>query len=258
MDTTEAIYEAALEAIQGGHSVALVTVVDLGGSGPRDLGAKMLVWQDGETMGTVGGGPSEAWVIRQAQAALADGQSRLLNPSSREDPDVCAGATSFFVDVLLPRPTLLIIGAGHIGQALACLGHWLGYRVAVLDERRELTSAERLPEADLRLSGPIDEQLREFPLTQQTYTVIVTSHHSPDENALAILSERQVAYVGLLGGHRRTAATFERARRLGVSEEFLGRIHTPVGLDIGAETPREIAVSVLAEITAVRRAGDLR
>ncbi|MFW6082609.1 MAG: XdhC family protein [Chloroflexota bacterium] len=250
---TEAIYEAALETVRRGGSAALVTVVDASGSAPRHPGAKMLLRADGRTVGTVGGGPVEAWVLREAKEALAQGVSRLLRRSAEQDADVCGGEMAFFVDVLVASPTLLIIGAGHIGQALASMGSWLGYRVAVLDERPELVDAERLPDADICLPGSVDEQLREFPLTERTYVAIVTPHHSPDEIVLSILSERRVAYVGLLGGHRRTRATFRRAREAGVPDAFLEEVRTPVGLDIHAETPKEIAISILAEITAVRR-----
>jgi xanthine dehydrogenase accessory factor len=161
----------------------------------------------------------------------------------------------FFLDVILPRPTLLIIGAGHIGQALASLGNWLGYRIAVIDERATLVDSDHFPDADALLCGPLDEQLRTFRLTETTYAVIVTPHHSPDEELLAVLAEHEVAYVGLLGSHRRTSGTFRRACDMGVPDAFLQRVHTPVGIDIHAETPREIAVSILAEIIQVRRAG---
>ena len=250
------IYEAALDALQRGQSVALAVVIETSGSAPRDPGAKMLVHADGRTIGTVGGGPSEAWVIEEARQALSDGKSRLLQPrGGGEEALLCGGAMRFFVDVLIPSPTLLIIGAGHIGQAVASMGAWLGFKVAVLDERAALVSPEHLPEADVLLTGPLDEELRGCQLTEQTYTVLVTPHNSADEKALSVLAEHAVPYVGLLGGRRRTQATFERARELGVPDAFLEQIHTPVGLDIRAESPREIALSILAEITAVRRRG---
>jgi xanthine dehydrogenase accessory factor len=116
-----------------------------------------------------------------------------------------------------------------------------------------MVTPERFPQASLLLTGPLDEQLQVAPITRHTHAVLVTPHHSPDEKALAALAKRPVAYVGLLGSHRRTQATFERARALGVPEDFLDRVHTPVGLDIGAETPREIAVSILAEVISVQR-----
>jgi xanthine dehydrogenase accessory factor len=257
VEELQRVYEAVLDAIRRGEPAAVATVIEARGSTPRHVGAKMLVYGDGRAVGTVGGGALEAQVIEEAQAAMAEGQSRELEyrlpGEERDDPRVCGGDMRFFIEVLLPRPTLLIIGAGHIGQALAELGAFLGYRVAVLDERAAMVTAERFPQADVLLSGPLDEQLQATSLTGQTYTVLVTPHHSQDEQALAVLAERPVAYVGLLGSRRRTQATFERAQAMGVSDAFLARIHAPIGLDIGAETPREIAVSILAEIIAVRR-----
>lgn len=256
MEELKQVYEAALGAIQRGEPAAVATVVEARGSTPRKAGAKMLVYADGRTVGTVGGGPLEARVIEEARAAMADGQSRELHyhPLDEErGQDICGGDMRLFIEVLLSRPTMVIVGAGHIGQALAELGTFLGYRIAVLDERAELVTAGRFPQAALRLTGPLDEQLAAIPLTDRTYVVLVTPHHSRDERALAVLAERSVAYVGLLGSSRRTRATFERARALGLPEEFLARVHTPVGLDIGAETPREIAFSILAEVIAVQK-----
>lgn len=253
-DRTEEIYEAALEAARNGRPVALALVVEARGPTPRDPGAKMLVYADGRTVGTVGGGPSEAWVINQARQALIEGQSRLLERRADEDDEAaCGGTMHFFVDVLLPRPTLLIIGAGHIGQAVASMGAWLGYRIAVLDERVSLVSRDRFPDADVLLSGPLEERLRAFRLTEHTYVVIVTPHRSADEEVLMVLAEHPVPYVGLLGGSRRTRATFSQAREGGVPDAFLEQVHTPIGLNIYAKTPREIALSILADITAVRR-----
>lgn len=257
MDQIEDVYEAALAAVRRGEPAVMAVVVEAHGSTPREPGAKMLVYGDGRTVGTVGGGAAEAWVIDQAQEALEDGRSRLLERSPEGDAeDACGSAMHFFVDVLLPQPTLLIIGAGHIGQAVASIGAWLGYRIAVLDERPSLVCAERLPDADIFLSGPLEERLCQFPLTEHTYAVLVTPHDSRDERALAVLADHPVPYVGLLGSSRRTAATFKRARELGVPDAFLERIHTPIGLDIHAETPREIALSIMADITVVRRGGE--
>jgi len=266
VEELERVYQAALEAIRQGEPAAVATVIAVRGATPRKVGAKMLVYADGRTIGTVGGGPMEAQVIEEARAALAEGQSRELQyqPESgsvgrlapaeeRGALAICGGDMRIFIEVLLSRPTLLIIGGGHIGQALAELGMFLGYRIAVLDERPEVVTVERFPQADVLLSGPLDQQLRAIPLTERTYVVLVPPHHSRDEEALAVLARHPVPYVGLLGSGRRTRATFERARATGVPDVFLARVHTPVGLDIGAETPREIAVSILAEIIAVQR-----
>ncbi len=257
IEETERVYEAALEAIRQGESAAMATVVEARGSTPRGTSSKMLIYADGRTVGTVGGGGVEARVIEEAQAAIAEGQSRELDYSlvdeERGDPGICGGSMRIFVEVLTPRPTLLIIGGGHIGQAVAELAAFLGYRIAVMDDRPEMVTPERFPWAEMRLTGDTVQQVVDFPLTEHAYVVMVTPHHTLDEKVLAVLADRSRAYVGLIGSRRRTAHTFERARRAGVPEDLLEQIHTPIGLDIGAETPREIAVSIVAEIIAVQR-----
>ena len=252
----ERVYTATLQAIRHGESAALATIIEAKGSTPRDS-AKMLIYADGRMVGTVGGGEVEARVIQEAKAAIADGQSRELDyrlkDEDRGDPGICGGDMRIFVEVLASRPTLLIIGGGHVGQAVAEIGALLGYRVAVIDERPEMIAVERFPQAEVRLTGDPVQQIVDFPLTEHTYIVVVTPHHTLDEKVLTVLADRPIAYVGLIGSRRRTAYTFERAREARVPEELLERVHTPIGLDIGAETPREIAVSIIAEIIAVQR-----
>ena len=256
-EEVERVYEAALEAIRRGEPAAVATVVEARGTTPRGVSAKMLIYADGRTVGTVGGGDVEARVIAEARAAIAEGQPRELayRPVAGEqgDPDICGGDMRIFIEVLTPRPTLLIVGGGHVGQAVAELGAFLGYRVAVVDERAGMVTPERFPWAETRLVGDPAQQIASFPLTGHTCVVMVTPHHSLDEKVLAVLAGRPVAYVGLIGSRRRTGHTFERARKAGVPEELLAQVHTPIGLDIGAETPKEIAVSILAEIIAVQR-----
>lgn len=243
------VYEATLEAIRRGESAALATVIEAQGSTPRGAGAKMLVRADGRTVGTVGGGDVEICAIEEAQAALDEGRPREVRCRAREE----GGEVRLFIEVLTPPPTLLILGAGHIGQAVAELGDFLGYHIAVVDEREGLVTPERFPAAARRLTGDFARQVSEFPLSERTYVVIVTPHQTEDERILAALADRPVAYVGMIGSSRRTAHTFERAREVGVPDGLLERIRTPVGLDIGAKTPREIALSILAEVIAVQR-----
>ena len=256
VEELERVYEAALAAIRQGEPAAVATVIGTSTSGPRGVGAKMLVYGDGRTVGTIGGGQGEARVIEAALAALREDRPREVEYATAEetgDPAACAGGSRVFIEVLPPRPTVLIIGAGHVGQAVAQLADFLGYRIVVVDERVELLTSDRFPHADSLAPGPPDEALRNLPLGAQTFVVFVTPHQARDERALAVLAQRPVAYIGLMGRRRRTRATFERTRALGVPREFLERIHTPVGLSIGAESPREIAVSIVAEIIGVRR-----
>ncbi len=253
----ERVYEAALQAVRRGEPAAVATVIEAKGSTPRGASAKMVVYADGRTVGTVGGGAVESRVVEEAQAAIGAGESRELHyrlvDEEWGDPGICGGDMRIFVDVLGPRPTVLVIGAGHVGQAVAELAAFLGYRIAVLDERPELVTVDRFPWADTLLVGDVAKEVEDFRLSEGTYVVMVTPHHSLDEKVLAAVKDRPFAYVGLIGSRRRTRHTFERARKAGVPDELLDRVHTPIGLDIGAETPREIALSIMAEIVAVQQ-----
>ena len=257
VEELERIYEEILKAIRQGQPIAVATVVEAGGSTPREVGAKMVIYPDGRTVGTIGGGGVESRVIEEAKEALAERQSRevayRLVDEERGDPGICGGNMRIFIEVLPVRPTLLIIGGGHVGQAVAELGAFLGYRIVVVDDRPEMVTEERFPWAEERLAEDPAEAVERLPLDEHTYLVMVTPHHSLDERVLVKLVDRPVAYIGLIGSRRRTAHTFQRAREAGVPESLLERIHTPIGLDIGAETPREIAVSILAEVIAVQR-----
>ncbi len=253
----ERVYQAILDALRAGKPAAVATVVEVDGSAPRGAGAKMVIFADGSTVGTVGGGGVEAQVIEEAKAAIAAGQGREVRYSLRDpqrgDPGICGGNMRLLIEVLPPRPTLLILGAGHVGQAVAELGAFLGYRVVVMDTRPGLATPERFPWAEACITGDLAEEVTRFAVDGYTYVVMVTPHYTEDAGVLAALANRSPAYVGLIGSRRRTALTFQKARELGVPEDWLKRIYTPIGLDIGAETPREIAVSILAEIIAVQR-----
>lgn len=256
VEELERVYEAVLAAIRRGEPAAVATLIRSGRSGPRGASAKMLVFGDGRTVGTVGGGRGEARVVEAALAAIRTGESGEIEYATvgpAGDTALCEGGVRVFIEVLPRRATILIVGAGHVGRALAELASALGYRIVVVDERAELLTSERFPNAASMVLGPPDQVLRELPPAAETYVVFVTPHESRDERALAVVAEQAVAYVGLMGSRRRSQATFERAQALGVPTEFLERIHTPIGLSIGAKTPREIAVSILAEIIAVGR-----
>jgi xanthine dehydrogenase accessory factor len=217
----------------------------------------MLVYADERSVGTVVVGV-ESWVIEEAKEAIAVGEDRELHYSlvdeDRGDRDICGGGMRIFAEPLVPRPLVLVIGAGHVGQAVAELADYLGYRIEVLDERPGLLTAERFPWAGTLLTGDVAEEVRNFGVDEHTYVVMVTPHHSPDEKVLKVVADRPFAYVGLIGSQRRTIHTFERAREAGVPESVLEQVHTPIGLDIGAETLREIAASITVEIIAVQRA----
>jgi xanthine dehydrogenase accessory factor len=162
------------------------------------------------------------------------------------------------LEVVEATPVLLVVGAGHVGQALTRIGEYVGFSVAVLDDRPEFASRERLPGADHVLCGDLVENLRGFPIDANTYVVLVSRAHLLDEQALREVVTSNAAYVGMIGSRRRVASVLRRLADDGFPRETLERVRTPIGLDIGAETPEEIAVSIMAEIIQARRGGSGR
>jgi len=249
------IYQLLARLIADQQPAALCTVVRTQGSTPRHAASKMVVYPDGKIVGTVGGGPVEQLVIAEALAALRDGQTRLLNYSmtdpARGDPGVCGGQVEVFVEPLVPGPTIVVIGAGHVGKAVAHLAKWLGYQVAASDDRADLCQPGQI-EADhyYPCSMPVLPTL--CTLTNRHCLVLTTRGSDVAVAGLPALLQTPAGYIGVIGSRRRWAITRQKLLEQGVSEESLARIHSPVGLEIHAETPEEIAVSILGEIIALR------
>jgi xanthine dehydrogenase accessory factor len=242
-----------------GERAALCTVIRTRGSVPRHPGSKMLVLADGQVEGSVGGGEMESRVIRDALEALRDGTPRLvsyslLNPNAG-DPGVCGGEVEIFVEPLEPRPTILVIGGGHVGRAIVHLAQWLGFRVVLADDRPEYCSREAAPGADEYRVEPIAELARTFPFSDSTYIVMPTRGMPLDVEGLPHLFGVPHAYLGIIGSRRRWATAAKQLEARGVSREKLELVHSPMGLELNAETPEEIAVSILAEIVMLRRQG---
>ncbi|MBI4675070.1 MAG: XdhC family protein [Chloroflexi bacterium] len=246
------IQRALVEALQNQTQAAVVTVVKTLGSSPRAVGAKMLVYPDGKIVGSVGGGEMEQRVIAEAQIAMREGKPRYLDfnlsKPERGDPLVCGGEMEIFVEPLLSTPTLVIVGAGHVGAACAELGKFLGFRVVVIDDRPEFLTREKFPTADELYAGEVVHELAKFPITAQTCIVLVTRAHTLDADLLRAVIDKPGAYIGMLGSQRRVLTVFEMLKQEGVSDEQLKRVHAPIGIEIHAETPQEIAVSIMAEI----------
>ena len=253
----DAVSQALIDVLQNDKPAALATVVKTRGASPRDVGAKMIVYPDGAIVGSVGGGEMELRVIAAAKDALADGKPRYLDLTlsneHRGDPLICGGEMEIFVEPLLTTPTLVIVGAGHIGAAVAQLAHTLGFRIVVLDDRPEFVTPENFPHADERIAGDVVAKIREIEITPRTYVVLVTRAHTLDAQLLGAVVEKPAAYIGMLGSKRRVITVLETLKKQGVSEAALARVHAPIGLEIHAETPQEIAVSIMAEIIQVKR-----
>jgi len=244
-------------ATRTGETVALATIVRAQGSTPRATGAKMLVFRDGTIKGTIGGGEMERRVIEESRAALESGQPRMVHYTFREveqgNVGVCGGENDVFIDVIGSSKELLIVGAGHVGQAVAQLGEFLGMDCVVFDTRPEYANQERFPRARQTLIGEIGQELAKYPISRQSYIVIATRGHLQDAEALAAVIRSPAAYIGMIGSRRKTLRVFEMMKAQGIEQELLDRVHAPIGLDIGAETPEEIAVSIVGQIIAEMR-----
>jgi len=227
-------------------------------------GTKLLLRPDGSRLGSLGGGAFEDAVVEDGLAALnrtpretvqalyyrTEGE-RVHRLEVKEDAD----AYEVMIEVVEAPVTLLIVGGGHIGLSLATIGAHVGFSIAVLDDRTLYANAERFPMADKVMSGDFHEHLGSFPIGSGTYIVLVSRGHKQDETALREVVTRGAAYVGMIGSKRRVSTVLRHLAEEGYPVDALERVYTPVGFDIGAETPEEIAVAIMAEIIGVRRGG---
>jgi len=255
----KSIYQALSEVEANNESAALCTVVMSQGSTPRHVGSKMLVYPDGKFIGTVGGGDLEHRVLDEAWMAIADGQSRHLHYNmsdpSRGDVGTCGGQVEVFVEPILPAPMVIVLGAGHVGKAVAHLAKWLGFRVAVSDDRDGFCTPETFPDADAFYPVPMEKLPEHIKITRQTYVVLTTRGTNIDAVGLGPLLGTEAGYIGVIGSKRRWLETVKSLKQQGVPAESIERVHSPIGLELQAETPEEIAVSIMAEILMIRDKG---
>jgi len=254
---SEAIFTAARDALERGEPVALVTIVRTQGSTPQRVGAKMLVYADGRTIGTIGGGCYEHDALGKAREALANSQPRLVayelsDDLAEETGLICGGRMEVFIEPLEASPRLYLIGAGHVSFHLARAAHDAGFRVTVVDDREKFASPERFPDANLVVES-IPDWLHRADIPASAFVVILTRGHRHDLDALRALAARDLRYLGLIGSRAKVTRLFEALSAEGMPAECLRRIFAPIGLDIGAVTPAEIAVSILAELIGLRR-----
>lgn len=241
-----------LASIEAGRATALITVVKATGSYAPALGQRGLVWLDEASSSDLGLGTVGGRIVAEARLCLAKRRSQIL--TYREND----GLIELFVEVQRRPPTLLIVGAGHVAQPLAQLGKLINFEVVVLDDRPQYANKKRFPLADQVLALPFKETLHNWPIDSDTYIVLVTRGHSHDVEALLEVIDSPARYIGMIGSKRRVKAVFEllekdAARELDPAK--LERVYAPIGLDIGAESPAEIAVGIIAEIINVYRGG---
>jgi xanthine dehydrogenase accessory factor len=254
------IYRAVAELEAHNEAGALCTIVSSQGSTPRHTASKMLVYADGTFIGTIGGGEMEGRVIKEALAALQDGRPRLLEYSmtdpARGDPGVCGGQLEIYVEPLIPKPAIVVIGSGHVGKAVVHLAHWLGFYVVVNDDRPEFCTPEAVPGADEYYPLPMAELPQKMKITPWTYLILTTRGVDIDVKGLPVLLDTPAAYIGVIGSRRRWTTTRKKLLEYGIPAEKLDRVRSPIGLELNAETPEEIAVSIMAEIIMLRQGGD--
>jgi xanthine dehydrogenase accessory factor len=253
------IYQSVVEIEKKNEFAALCTVIKSEGSTPRHVGSKMLVYSDGHFTGTVGGGEVEQRILKEAQMAMEDGQARVLQYNmvdpSRGDPGTCGGQLEVFVEPILPDPLVVIIGAGHVGKAIVHLAKWLGFRVAVSDDRADMCTPEVTPEADAYYPVSMRELPNHIKIDRRTFLILTTRGSAIDVEGLAPLLDLPAGYIGVIGSKRRWATTVKGLKAQGISEEKLAKVHSPIGLELQAETPQEIAVSIMAEVLMIRDRG---
>jgi xanthine dehydrogenase accessory factor len=251
------IWTALVDLGNNNGSGALCTIVASRGSTPRHTGSKMLVYSDRRILGSVGGGEMEAKVIDEALASIQDGKPRMLKYNMADpnlgDPGVCGGQLEIYVEPVKPKPSVIVVGAGHVGKAVAHLAKWLGYHVAVSDDREELCSRDVVPDADQFFAGPLAELPDNLPIDLSTHLILATRSVDVDVPGLPALLDTPAAYIGVIGSRRRWETARKQLIEAGIGEDRLARVRSPMGLEIAAETPEEIAVSIMAEIVRLQR-----
>jgi len=250
------VWEALARWRSAGRRMVLLTVVEARGFTPRKPGTHMLLGEDGATVGSIGGGAIEHEALREARALLeSGGGARTVKKHLTQDLGMCCGGEMVIhLETLEAPPRLFVFGAGYVARPIAALAAACGFAVTVVDGREEWATAERFPGMDVRCREP-DVAAAELDLRESDYAVVVTHDHALDQRVVQRLLDRPLRFTGMIGSLAKQRKFALRLRARGYSDEQLARLRTPLGLSIGAQTPEEIAVSVLAELVAVRRGG---
>ena len=253
---SEAVFRAVVRAMETGERAALVTIVATGGSTPQRVGAKMLVYEDGRTVGTIGGGCYENDAAGKAREAIRRRQPQMAHYALNDDLAgesglICGGQMDVYIEPVEQAPDLYVVGAGHVSVEVARCAQAAGFRLHVLDDRDKFASAERFPGADV-IVDDIPGWLKNAAIPPGAFVVVVTRGHRQDFEAMRELVGRPLRYLGLIGSRAKVARVFDALSAEGADASRLAAVHAPVGLDIGAVTPAEIGLSIVAELVAVR------
>lgn len=255
------IYEQIVQLRREGRRGAVATIVNVRGSIPSFRTAKMLVRDDGSISGTIGGGCVEADVWQAAREVMESEKPRTLTFDLNQDPKydtglVCGGTLEVFVEPVLPPALLYIFGAGHVSASVCKIASLSGFELIVIDDRTSYATSERFPTAREVYALEFDEAMQKFEPNESSYIVIVTRGHRDDMKILRWALQTRAQYVGMIGSRRKVIGIFKTLREEGLPADLFDRVHAPIGLDIGAVTPEEIAVAITAELIAIRRHSD--
>ena len=236
---------------------ALAVIIRTEGSTPRKHGAKMVILQDGKTIGTMGGGDLEKRVIEEAINAIKQGEPRItsftLDIEKGKLDMMCGGKLDVYIEPILPDEKLIIFGAGHITRSLAPLMKGAGFKVSVVEDSPDLLQKDKFPETEDLILTDMEEFARDLPSDSGTYIVLLSRGFSRDKSILTQLIQRDFKYIGMIGSLRKINTMREDLQKEGIPEEAFSKLKAPIGLDIGAETPEEIAISIAAEIIAAKK-----
>jgi xanthine dehydrogenase accessory factor len=252
------LYEEIVHLRKQGRRGAVATIVNVRGSIPSFKTAKMLVRDDGSIIGTIGGGCVEADVWQAARQVMESERPRTLSFDLNQDPKydtglVCGGTLEIFIEPILPPADLYIFGAGHVAASLYQVARLAGFDVTIIDDREAYANRERFPEAHQVIAEDFDKAAGELTPGESSYIVIVTRGHRDDMRILRWAVQTPTRYIGMIGSKRKTITIFKELQQEGLPQHLFERVHSPIGLDIGAVTPEEIAVSITAELIAKRR-----
>ncbi len=257
--STLSIYQEIQAALQRGKRIAVASVVKTAGAAPCGVGSKMLIHADGTSSGSFAGPKTDGQVVQEALQAIREGRTYTthihLDADQGEAVGSCGATLEVFFEVLRPEPRLIIAGAGYVAQALAHLAERLDFRTVVVDDRRDLADPLSFGDKIQLTFGDIPQTIRELEPDEASWIVIVTRGHHLDKDALRAALETNAAYVGMIGSPSKVKRIFKDLLKEGIPAERLARVHAPIGLDLGAETPDEIALSIAAEMVMIRRKG---
>jgi xanthine dehydrogenase accessory factor len=251
------LFEEIVRMRRAGQRGALATIVHTNGSIPSFESSRMLIRDDGSIVGTVGGGCVEAdvWAAAKEVIQLEKSRKMVFNLNNEAGYDaglICGGSLEIFVEPILPAPMLYLFGGGHVSTAVARIAHQAGFLIGIVDDRQAFANAERFPMAS-EIHATYEDAFAKITPNSSTYLVIVTRGHKDDMRVLAWATDTEARYIGMIGSRRKVIAVYKALDKEGFPTHKFDRVHAPVGLEIGALTPEEIAVSIVAELIAVRR-----